>query len=185
MDDEIKKCQNQNKFKIMFLGTGVSTTIPRIKHILDGNCEVCKHANENPQSKNRRGTVSVAIINEETNTCVIIDAGKSMRENSVRFLPKLGVKCLNGVLITHDHFDAVGGMDDLRDFQSYERVPGSLYEGQLVDGFRILEGRMDIFMNARTYQRLEHIYPYLVSPPVFLDEPNEILARRTAYLKYH
>ena len=69
-------------FKVVFVGTGVSTAVPNMNHILNGPCPVCEDA-MNPLSKNRRNNVSVALIFESEG----VEIGKVLVGNykSVRF----------------------------------------------------------------------------------------------------
>ena len=46
-----------------------------------------------------------------------MDAGKTMREQCIRLLPRHGVRSLDALLLTHAHADAIHGLDDIRDFQ--------------------------------------------------------------------
>ena len=46
-----------------------------------------------------------------------IDVGKTFRDAVLRWYPRHGVDALNAVLLTHDHADAVLGLDDLRGLQ--------------------------------------------------------------------
>ena len=117
------------KFKIVFLGTGVSTAMPNLGHILSDSCDVCRDANTVPGSKNKRNNVSIAIIfNAESSVdsdmgskrkekCVLIDVGKTMREACLSILPRHGIKEVAGIVLTHGHADAILGLDDVRDLQ--------------------------------------------------------------------
>ena len=49
------------EFNLVFLGTGVSTTIPKLSHFLSGSCAVCNDAAARPFSKNRRNNVNALI----------------------------------------------------------------------------------------------------------------------------
>ena len=49
--------------------------------------------------------------------CAQVDAGKTMREQCMRLLPRHGIRNLDALLITHAHADAIHGLDDIRDFQ--------------------------------------------------------------------
>ena len=88
--------------KLTFLGTGGSFGTPMI----GCQCEVCKSMN----AKDKR-LRSSAIIETDT-TCLLIDCGPDFRQQA------LGVpfRRIDGVLITHSHYDHVGGIDDLRPF---------------------------------------------------------------------
>lgn len=48
---------------------------------------------------------------------ILVDCGKTFREATLRVLHPAGVRGIDAVLLTHDHMDAIGGLDDLRDLQ--------------------------------------------------------------------
>ena len=120
-------------FKIVFIGSGVSTAVPNLNHILNGSnepCPVCTDA-MNPESKNRRNNVSIAVIfdspttdggTDRTEKCVLVDVGKTMRDSCLRILPRHGVTEINAIFLTHGHADAVLGLDDVRDLQRSKPV---------------------------------------------------------------
>eukprot|EP01031_Cornospumella_fuschlensis_P038847 gene38847-47244_t len=74
-------------FKVLFLGTGVSTAIPNIAHVLrrsnsEHPCPVCADALASPSSRNKRNNVSIALLFEEAGKrkCIVVDVGKTMRD---------------------------------------------------------------------------------------------------------
>lgn len=95
--------------KIKFLGTGTSTGNPEI----GCTCEVCTSKN----IKDRRLRASVLIDIEGKR--ILIDCGPDFRQQILpeKFIP------FDGVLITHEHYDHVGGLDDLRPFCKLGDVP--------------------------------------------------------------
>ena len=101
--------------KILFLGTGTSEGVPRISCLIDKNksCEVCSDSVK-INSKNRRRNTSILIQHKNKN--IIIDAGKTFYDSSLNFFPKNNVTSIDGLIITHAHADAIGGLDDLRDW---------------------------------------------------------------------
>ncbi len=94
--------------RIKFLGTGTSTGVPEI----GCKCEVCTSNN----IKDRRLRASV-LVNID-NTLILIDCGPDFRQQimNVDFAP------IDGVLLTHEHYDHVGGIDDLRPFCRFTDV---------------------------------------------------------------
>lgn len=88
--------------KVTLLGTGTSGGVPS----LGCNCEVCRSTD--PHDKRLR---SAAMIETE-NTRILIDAGPDIRQQLLR----VPFRKIDGVLITHIHYDHVGGIDDLRPF---------------------------------------------------------------------
>lgn len=88
--------------KILFLGTGTSTGIPEI----GCNCKVCK--SEDKRDKRMRSSLLVEIDGK----IILIDCGPDFRFQMLNHT----ISYLDAVLITHEHYDHVGGMDDLRPF---------------------------------------------------------------------
>ena len=85
---------------ILFLGTGTSTGVPQI----GCTCETCLSTDK----KDKRLRASVLIREGESQ--ILIDAGPDLRQQ----LLTNKIDRLSGVLITHEHYDHVGGIDDLR-----------------------------------------------------------------------
>ncbi len=93
---------------INFLGTGTSNGVPEI----GCECTVCKSAN----LKDKRLRSSVLI--EKGDTRILIDVTPNFREQIMDF----PFQKIHGVLITHEHYDHVGGMDDLRPFGRFGKI---------------------------------------------------------------
>lgn len=94
--------------KITFLGTGTSNGVPEI----GCECIVCKSAN----AKDKRLRSSVLIEKDETR--ILIDVTPNFREQ----IMDIPFKKIDGVLISHEHYDHVGGMDDLRPFGRFGKI---------------------------------------------------------------
>lgn len=88
--------------KITFLGTGTSTGNPEI----GCKCEVC--TSTDPRDWRMRAS---ALIETEGKR-ILIDCGPDFRWQMLTN----HIDRLDGVLITHEHYDHVGGLDDLRPF---------------------------------------------------------------------
>lgn len=88
--------------KVTILGSGTSGGVPS----LGCDCPVCRSTN--PKDKRLR---SVALLETDT-TRILIDCGPDIRQ---QLLP-LPFKKINAVLLTHIHYDHVGGIDDLRPY---------------------------------------------------------------------
>ncbi|KAH9600582.1 Metallo-beta-lactamase [Trypanosoma melophagium] len=110
-----------NTFSITIVGSGVSTGIPVIGHF-SGKC-ACAAALNDMNGPNRRNNVSLLITvpsreaSDKAVKHVLIDCGKTFRDAYFRVLAKHKVQYLDALLITHDHADAIAGLDDLRDLQ--------------------------------------------------------------------
>ena len=86
--------------ELIFFGTGTSTGIP----LIGCKCKTCR--SDNPNDKRLRS--SVLITENETN--ILIDCGPDFRQQMLRY----GVKELAHILVTHHHYDHIGGLDDVR-----------------------------------------------------------------------
>lgn len=87
---------------LTFLGTGTSTGVPMI----GCGCDVC--LSSDPRDNRLRTS---ALLSAGGNN-ILIDAGPDLREQLLR----CGSPQLDALLITHTHYDHVGGIDDLRPY---------------------------------------------------------------------
>ncbi|XP_044495869.1 putative hydrolase C777.06c [Mangifera indica] len=105
--------------EIIFIGTGTSEGIPRVSCLTDPlkKCPVCTKAVE-PGNKNRRLNTSILIRypGPSGRRNILIDAGKFFYQSALRWFPAYGIRTIDAVIITHSHADAIGGLDDLRDW---------------------------------------------------------------------
>ncbi|MDO5035385.1 MAG: MBL fold metallo-hydrolase [Porphyromonas sp.] len=86
--------------RITFLGTGTSTGIPEIAC----DCEVCT----SPDQRDKRYRTSALV--EYCGKKVLIDCGPDFRCQMV----ENRVMDIDAIIITHEHYDHTGGLDDLR-----------------------------------------------------------------------
>jgi len=86
--------------EILFLGTGTSTGVPQI----GCECETCLSADP----KDKRLRASVLITNNEDK--ILIDCGPDFRQQAL----SNRVNGISAVLLTHEHYDHIGGLDDIR-----------------------------------------------------------------------
>ncbi|KAL5698684.1 hypothetical protein ACHQM5_029684 [Ranunculus cassubicifolius] len=105
--------------EIIFLGTGTSEGIPRVSCLTNPlkKCVVCSKAAE-PGNKNKRLNTSILIRyakSSETHN-ILVDAGKFFYHSALKWFPAFGLRTIDAVVITHSHADAIGGLDDLRDW---------------------------------------------------------------------
>lgn len=88
--------------KLTFLGTGTSVGVPTI----GCSCKVCT----SHDAHDSRLRCSAMVETEKTR--ILIDCGPDFREQMLR----QEFRKIDAVLITHSHYDHVGGMDDVRPF---------------------------------------------------------------------
>ena len=94
--------------KVTFLGTGTSCGVP----VIGCQCKVCQ--SNDPKDKRTRCS---ALVETDT-TRVLIDCGPDFRQ---QILPQPFRK-IDGILITHSHYDHMGGMDDIRPYCQFGAI---------------------------------------------------------------
>jgi len=109
--------------KITFLGTGTSTGVPYI----GCECNVCCSTDE--RDKRLRCSAWIEVEGKH----ILIDCGPDFRQQALRS----GIPSIDALLLTHEHFDHLGGMDDLRPF-----------------------GNVDVYADRHTLDSVRRIYSY-------------------------
>lgn len=90
---------------IKIIGSGTSTGVPEI----GCTCHVCTSAN--PKDKRLRASALI----QTDDAFILIDCGPDFRQQMLH----IPFNKIDGVLITHEHYDHVGGLDDLRPFNRF------------------------------------------------------------------
>ena len=110
--------------KLTFLGTGTSQGVPMI----GCDCDVCRSSD--PRDKRLRSSVLV----EHEGLTILVDAGPDFRQQMLR----AGVSHLDAILLTHNHKDHTGGLDDIRAFNYLEKQATHIYcEKYVEDSLRM------------------------------------------------
>ena len=101
------------KARLTFLGTGTSQGVP----IIGCRCEVC--SSTDPRDKRFRASALV----EYEGLTILIDAGPDFRSQMLA----AGVRHLDAILLTHNHKDHTGGLDDVRALNYIDRSAVEIY----------------------------------------------------------
>ena len=124
--------------RLTFLGTGGSFGTPMI----GCQCAVCR--SNNPKDHRLR---SSALVESDT-TRLLIDCGPDFRQQALN----MPFRKIDGVLLTHSHYDHVGGIDDLRPFCKF--------------------GDIDIYADRITAANLKRAIPYCFDKEKYPGVPN-------------
>lgn len=124
------------KSRLIFLGTGTSQGVPMIGCA----CEVC--CSEDPRDKRLRASVLV----EYEGLTILVDAGPDFRQQMLR----AGVTHLDAILLTHNHKDHTGGLDDIRAFNYLEKKAAQIFCEKYVE---------DSLRQEYSYAFAENRYP--------------------------
>ena len=94
--------------KLTFLGTGTSCGVPTI------GCECYPCRSTDPHDKRLRCSVLI----ETPQTRLLIDCGPDFRQQ----IMTQPFRKIDGILITHAHYDHMGGMDDIRPYCQFGEI---------------------------------------------------------------
>ena len=115
------------KARLTFLGTGTSQGVPMI----GCGCDVCR----SNDARDKRLRASVLVDYEGLR--ILVDAGPDFRQQMLRE----GVSHLDAILLTHNHKDHTGGLDDIRAFNYLEKRASEIYcEKYVEDSLRMEYG---------------------------------------------
>ena len=131
---------------ITILGSGTSTGVPEI----GCTCEVCTSADP----KDCRTRTSVLVESDGVN--ILLDCGPDFRQQML----SVPFSKLNAVLLSHEHYDHVGGIDDLRPFCRFGEIP--IYADQLT--IEQLQQRMPYCFKENPYPGVPSIVLKMAFP---------------------
>ena len=94
--------------RLTFLGTGTSCGVPTI------GCQCYTCSSTDPHDKRLRCSALI----ETAQTRLLIDCGPDFRQ---QIMPQPFRK-IDGILITHAHYDHMGGMDDIRPYCQFGEI---------------------------------------------------------------
>lgn len=115
--------------EFLFLGTGGSSGIPMI----GCPCSIC--ASLDPCDKRLRPSGLITLGGKR----ILVDAGPDLRMQALRYR----IDTLDGIVITHSHFDHIAGLDELRAYYLLHRKP------------------LPVLLSRATYLDLRKRYDYL------------------------
>ena len=122
--------------KLTFLGTGTSQGVP----IIACQCPVCLSADE----RDKRFRASAFVQMDGLN--ILIDAGPDFRSQMLR----ADIRHLDAILLTHNHKDHTGGLDDVRSFNYIDRKAAEIFCEEKV---------LKTLRNDYAYAFADHKYP--------------------------
>ncbi len=108
------------------------------------SCEVCT------SSDPRDSRLRCSCLIEVNGLSILVDAGPDLRTQCLQF----GVKRVDAVLITHEHFDHTAGLDDLRAFMLNNRT------------------KLPVFASRRTTETLKRRFDYIFDNRRYPGVPN-------------
>jgi len=122
--------------QLTFLGTGTSQGVP----IIACQCRVCK--SQDPKDKRFRASAFVRHGGKN----ILIDAGPDFRSQML----SADIRHLDAILLTHNHKDHTGGLDDVRSFNYIDRKAAEIYCEERV---------LQTLKNDYAYAFAQHKYP--------------------------
>ncbi|KAJ4981863.1 hypothetical protein NE237_032700 [Protea cynaroides] len=112
---------------LIFLGTGCSSMLPNAMCLIqptDSPCSVCSQALVVPPECNPNYRCNTSLLidyshGDREHKYVLIDVGKTFKEQVIRWFTCHKIPRVDSIILTHEHADAVFGLDDIRSIQPF------------------------------------------------------------------
>ncbi|CAL5067625.1 unnamed protein product [Urochloa decumbens] len=106
---------------LIFLGTGCSGALPDTRCLIRSStpsCEVCAMGISLPPERNPNYRLNTSLLidychDDGTHKYILIDIGKTFREQVLRWFVHHKVPSVDSIILTHEHADAVLGLDEV------------------------------------------------------------------------
>ncbi|PAN45970.1 hypothetical protein PAHAL_9G154700 [Panicum hallii] len=106
---------------LIFLGTGCSGALPDARCLIQPSappCAVCSTALSLPPDRNPNYRCNTSLLidychGNGTHKYILVDVGKTFREQVLRWFVHHKVPSVDSIILTHEHADAVLGLDDV------------------------------------------------------------------------
>lgn len=137
---------------ITILGCGASAGVP----LIGCKCKICSCNDK--KNKRLRSSVFIELFNKN----IIVDTGPDFRYQALRE----NIEKIDGIIITHMHFDHIAGIDDTRPFVFHNKPPiPMILSRQSFDDFQI---KYSYFFNEH------HSFTAKVNPIVLNQFPEKL-----------
>ncbi|KAG6756222.1 hypothetical protein POTOM_039647 [Populus tomentosa] len=165
-----------NGSALIFLGTGCSSAVPNVRCLLqpsDPPCSVCSQALSVPPNQNPNYRCNTSLVidhyseSDNAHSYILIDVGKTFREQVLRWFTLHNIPRIDSIILTHEHADAVLGLDDIRAVQPYSPIND-------IDP-------TPIYLSHHAMNSIAEKFPYLVQKQL---KPGQEI-RRVAQLDWH
>ncbi|WOL08943.1 hydrolase [Canna indica] len=112
---------------LVFLGTGCSSAVPSARCLIqptDPPCPVCTESLSIPPEENPNYKCNTSLLidycqDDGAHSYIQIDVGKTFREQVLRWFTGHKIPRIDSIVLTHEHADAVLGLDDIRMFPRF------------------------------------------------------------------
>ncbi|KAL7243176.1 hypothetical protein ACSBR1_015571 [Camellia fascicularis] len=112
---------------LIFLGTGCSSAVPNAVCLIqpsDPPCQVCFQSFSLPPDRNPNYRCNTSLLidycrSDGEHSYILIDVGKTFREQVLRWFTFHKIPRVDSIVLTHEHADAVLGLDDIRLVQPF------------------------------------------------------------------